>query len=546
MCIGLAVSLCACTGSFSFLPPGANPTNSAGPSTGLPGSDDIPPRGNGREPCAAATPSNRWATFRQLTRSEYVASAQALAETSVTAVDSLPADGETRHETAVTSNIGLKMDDQRFANFSTAAQRVAKATIANLMEKKHCVVSAARSTGSCLNAWISNIGARAFRRPLSADELGALTTLNRSEPEPEAAAALVVEALALSPQFLFHVELGASTNQDRVQLSPFELAARLSYFITGGPPSDALFNAARGNLLETDEQRGQWAKSLLASEPGQKYQTDQVLAWLGISNLERTEKSPVLFPEFTPALKAAMKGDAKRLVERELLSGAYGLSEWLSSNRRYFDTELESFYSGPNASRRIGPLMQPAWLSQHSAGRYTAPTKRGKFITERMLCQAVKLPPPGLTIPPIREDDGTLTTRERFESHGLMPCAAGCHRLMDPLGFALESFDAIGRPRERENNKPVNTAGEIEIKDVVGPFNDAADLIGGIAKSTAFFDCVTEQWVERALSVPPRAEERCQTEEASDQLRSAGGSLESLIVSISRTAMFRTKGMCTQ
>jgi Protein of unknown function (DUF1588)/Protein of unknown function (DUF1592)/Protein of unknown function (DUF1595)/Protein of unknown function (DUF1585) len=539
----LFVSLSACTGSFSWLNPvvaSPEPT----PMGGVRPADNSV--GNGREPCAAVKPSNRPDTFRQLTRSEYLSTAQFLAEGPLSIVDSLPVDGETRHETGVVSNIGVPMDDQRFANFSIAAQRVATATVSNLKKAKSCVVSTARSIGPCLTSWISALGSRAFRRPLTAGELESLKSLNMNEADPEAAAALVVEALALSPQFLFHVELGAGTTQDRLALTPFEVAARLSYFVTGGPPSPALFEAAQQGQLQSDAQLGQWAKTLLESAAGKSYQAQQVAGWLGVSSLSVTEKSPDKFPEFTPAIKAAMLLDSNQLVEKELLSGAYGFADFLVTERRYFGSELEPFYTGSSAGERIGPLMQPAWLTQHSGGNGTSPTKRGKFMTERMLCQKVSLPPPGLTIPPIPKDDGTFTTRERFETHGLMSCARGCHDLMDPLGFSLESFDAIGRERARENGKPVNTTGAVEIKDVVLSFGNARELITAIGKSTAFHDCVTEQWVERALAVSPREEERCQTEAAADFFRSSGGSLESLIVGISTSPMFRTKGMCTQ
>ncbi|MBX7101103.1 MAG: DUF1588 domain-containing protein [Myxococcaceae bacterium] len=494
-------------------------------------------------PCVVRRAPDQWATFRQLTRRELSATADAVAGTSLQLEAQLPQDGQTRLETGVASNIGTLMSDQGLASLTAAARKVSAAVLADLSARGHCAVKS-RATPGCLESFVAQLGAQAYRRPLTSGETAALLTLERGEADPSEAVRLVVEALVLSPQFVFHVELGSGpVVQGRVALTPYELAARLAYFVTGRPPTEALrAAAARGELSSPDGVRT-WARALYGSPEGRAKQVGTVMEWLQVDALDGVAKSPALFPEFTPALKAQLQADAEQTLAARLIDEGTSFSSWLTQERGPGLPALAALY-GTDATRR-GPLMSPAWLARHSTGQGTSPTRRGKFITERLLCTPVPPPPPNVAIPPLPADDGHRTTRQRVEAHDTMPCARACHSLMDPVGFSLEGFDPIGRRRALDNGQPVDTTGAVKIRDVVGQFQGPDELATLIAGSSAFEECVTQQWLERAQGVPPRLEDRCEVERIAADLRASAGGVQSLVEAIVTAPLFRAKGVCT-
>lgn len=495
-------------------------------------------------PCVVRRDPAQWATFRQLTRGELAATASQLTQAPLDLEAQLPPDGQTRLETGVASNLTTLMDDQRFAALSAAARKVSAAVLADLAARGHCAVKS-RATSGCLEGWVAQLGAQAYRRPLTGREVGQLVALDRAEADPSEAARLVVEALVLSPQFVFHVELGdGAPAQGVTSLTPYELASRLSYFITGGPPSPGLLSAAASGALASEGGVRAWAATLLRSASGRERQRANVLEWLELDGLQGIAKSPALFPEFTPALKAQLVADAEQTVAAPLVDEGRSFARWLTLEPSRGLPALEALY-GPGDGGRRGPLMSPAWLARHASGQGTSPTRRGKFITERLLCTAVPPPPPNVVVPPLPADDGHKTTRQRVEAHDTLPCARACHTLMDPLGFSLEGFDAIGRRRTLDNGLPIDTTGAVKIRDVVGEFREAGGLVELIAGSRAFEECVTRQWLERARAVPPRLEDRCEVERIASVLRETGGGLETLVVELAADPAFRTKGTCT-
>jgi hypothetical protein len=150
-----------------------------------------------------------------------------------------------------------------------------------------------------------------------------------------------------------------------------------------------------------------------------------------------------------------------------------------------------------DTSQRLGLLMEPAVLALEGSPTGSNPIKRGKTVYTKLLCGV--LPPPPPNVPPAKPASAGGTTRERYAEHGANECARGCHQLMDPIGFAFENYDGIGRYRTMDNGKPVDATGMINLDGVAQPFNNAVDLTRLLATSATVRECFSKQWFRFAV-----------------------------------------------
>lgn len=334
---------------------------------------------------------------------------------------------------------------------------------------------------ACTQHFLSRFGRLAFRRALTPAEQAryAGVAVNASGDGFDGIR-LALSGLLQSPNFLYRTELGKPSPEraDALVLSDLELASKLAFFLWNAPPDDALLSVAEGGGLSTTEGAKAQALRLLSEPAGRRAISGFASDLFWIDRLDTIAKDAALYPQFTPTLKSAMKIDFLNKWETVAFASNAGTLELFTTRAATVNQELAAFYgvAAPGATadtfvsvelpaggERVGILGSAAWLSMFGNQKEGSPTLRGKFIREVLTCTAI--PPPPTNVDTTLQDPpvGVVTTkRERLSAHATQPTCAGCHGLMDPVGFALEHFDATGSYRELDNGKPVDSSGALD------------------------------------------------------------------------------------
>jgi hypothetical protein len=287
-----------------------------------------------------------------------------------------------------------------------------------------------------------------------------------------------LSAILQSPNFLYRVELGAPSAADggRLKYDSYEMASRLASTLWNTVPDNALLDAAgkNGGLATPDSVVAQ-AKRMLADPRAHQGLTAFVDDLYALHNLEDAQPDPMTFPTFTPALRAAMQTELEMRVDDMVFGSRGDFLSLFDSKTTFVNNELAKHYGLPTAatdgfrkveipadSPRAGILGSGAILAGLAMPQRTAPTRRGKFVREAVLCQTIP-PPPSNVVPMLPPPtDPSDTMRQRLSQHRVNVSCSSCHSLIDPLGFGLENFDAVGKYRSLENGKPVDATGELD------------------------------------------------------------------------------------
>ncbi len=317
---------------------------------------------------------------------------------------------------------------------------------------------------ACAEKIIANLAHRAYRRPVAADDLPPLMALYGRGAQRggfETGIRLALQAMLVSPDFVFRTEVDApdAAPGSVHRISDVELASRLSFFLWSSIPDDELLAVAeRGGLSDQAVLRAQ-VRRMLADPRSQALVKNFVGQWLFLRNIPRIVPDSVAFPNFDDNLRLALEHETELLVESTLREDR-SVADLLRTDYTFVNQRLAEHYgmkgiygsefrrvalTDPN---RQGLLGQASIMTVTSYPDRTAPTVRGKWVLEQLLGTPPPPPPPNV---PALKDDGsakTLTMRQRMEEHRASPQCAACHRLMDPIGFALENFDGIGRWRD--------------------------------------------------------------------------------------------------
>jgi len=332
----------------------------------------------------------------------------------------------------------------------------------------------------CFTLFVESFGARAFRRPLSSVEVAAYaglasdvaTTLNDIWGGLEA----VTSAFLQSPYFVYMAEVGEPDpdNPGRYRYTAYEMASRLSYFLTNDMPDDALFAAAESGALLTQTGVQEQATRLLALPAARNAVRNFFSALLVLDGLPTMVRKAELFPQFTPTLAASMREETLLGFENLVFDSDGDYRRVYDQNTTFINAELAALYGVPApssdgfmqvtlppSSHRVGLLGQAGVLAPRDHVDGTAPTRRGLFVLTRLLCQELPLAPPAdLAIPPA--PTGELTAKQALEQHSTNPVCASCHMETDPVGLSLEHFDAIGAYRDTDRGMAIDDTGSID------------------------------------------------------------------------------------
>jgi hypothetical protein len=329
----------------------------------------------------------------------------------------------------------------------------------------------------CVERIVTDLANRAYRRPATRRELDALlrfVEIGSRGGSAEQGIQLAIQAILMSPNFLFRIERDPNPRDPRAvhDVSPFELASRLSYFLWSSMPDDELMALAGTGRLADRRVLDAQVTRMLQDPRASAFAENFAGQWLETRNLDVVRPDPDAFKEWDADLRDAMRRETALFFEHVLRENR-PVSDFLNANYTFLNERLAAHYgiAGVAGSemrrvplqtdRRGGVLSQGAVLTVSSYPSRTSPVIRGKYVLQNILGTPPE-PPPG-DIPPLEESaaGGALSVREQLERHRGSPACAACHRNMDPLGFGLENYDAIGRWRDQEGKFPVDATGTL-------------------------------------------------------------------------------------
>jgi hypothetical protein len=386
---------------------------------------------------------------------------------------------------------------------------------------------------------------RAFRRPLT-DEQKRLfidRQFDAAAGDTEKAVKRVVILVLKSPRFLYR-EVGGGPDA-------YDVASRLSFALWDSMPDELLLAAAAAGKLATREQVAAQAERMLNDPRARAKLREFFLRWLKVEQAPEIAKDPARFPGFDAALVADLRTSLDLFLEdvawgdnpdfrRLLLADELPLNGRLA---KFYGAELPADapfqYAKLNPEQRAGVLTHPYLLAAFAYTGATSPIHRGVFVTRGVLGVALRPPPEAFT--PLAEDlHPKLTTRERVALQTKPNACQSCHGVINPLGFTLEHFDAVGRYRERDNEKPVDATGTYETRQgEVVKFTGARELAKFLAGSDEVHTAFTEHLFHHLVKQPIRAYGPRQSAELRDSLAANGFNIRKLMVEIATTAALR-------
>lgn len=323
---------------------------------------------------------------------------------------------------------------------------------------------------------LTKLARAAYRRPLDEADLARLLGFFREANKQdgfEAGIESALGAILTSPSFLFKIEQqpAAATKGKPYEISSVELASRLSFFLWSSIPDQELLALAEEDKLRQPAMLAVQVKRMLADKKSSSLATNFASQWLHLRNLDSITPDGRLFPDFDDNLRQAMRQETELHVQR-LLAADRSVLSLIQSQQTFLNERLAKHYGIPHIygnrfrevelprdSQRGGLLRQGSILTVTSYATRTSPVIRGNWILENIL--GAPAPPPPQNVPALDETviSDSLTVRERLAKHRADAACARCHNLMDPIGFALENFDAVGRWRDLEAGRPVDAAG---------------------------------------------------------------------------------------
>ena len=520
---------------------------------GGPGGGDVVNDNIAKSLCVVDTP------IRRLTRFEYNNTVRDLLGDTTHPADVLPPE----EEVAGFSNqaAALTTSDLLIEQYMKVAEDVGERAVQNVDALIPDCDSGVDGEDVCASQFIDDFGLRAFRRPLTLGEstrYKALFDAAVQDPDLgrfEDGIQMVIEAVLQSPSFLYRVEVGEETpiEGDIVPFTSWEMATKLSYMLWNTMPDDELFAAAAADELRTKEQIEAHARRMVDDGKARDLIRNFHTQWLQLGHLDSVTKDTGVYPEFRDSLRGLWKEEIQRFIEYVILEEDGSLDTLLTADFSFMNEELAAFYgedvldsvSGSefrrvqlDPDRRAGLLSSAGLMATHANLNQSSPVFRGKFVREQLMCDTLPLPPNDLVIEP-PELDPNKTTKEQFEEIGANPSCAGCHSLMNPIGFIFENYDGIGQWREDQNGKAIDAVGEVVLTDDIdGTYDGAVELAGALAASEQVRECVASQWFRFGYNRTVTEEDRCSMDQLADSFVASGYNIKELLVGLTQTNAF--------
>lgn len=488
--------------------------------------------------------------MRLLSRRQYLNTVQSL-------VGDVPGVEQALGEAEPASAFGLVQPDVtqvQLERYQSSARAIA-AWVVGDAKRLEQVAPCAKGVlpADCARNVVTSFGSRAYRAPLTdaADierhvklfDAGAATSYAHGVE-------LLVQGILQAPRFLYRVEVGtaAKVSEKAVKLSPYELAARLSYALWETPPDAELLRVAASGGLEDAAGASSQLERMLGEGRGQQVVRRFLESWMHVDQIDRVVKSAESYPQFQAArFKESLKGQARAFFDDLLRNQGGNLQSLFTSQTVFYNDDLGSYYGAQGMTTfqstlkadgtAAGILTLPVVLAVQSKPDQSSPIYRGRFVREVLLCQQLPAPPPDIPAAPTVM--AGVSTRERAAQHEVDPSCSGCHALLDQVGFGFENYDALGRYRTEDGGKPIDASGRlVGTRDANGPFNGIQELAAKLAASAEVKECVTRQWFRFATDRFEQPVDGCSVKSLGESLDAAGGDLNELPRALVRTDAF--------
>jgi hypothetical protein len=365
--------------------------------------------------------------------------------------------------------------------------------------------------------------------------------------------AVALEATLVSPHFLFRIERDPNpTNPGAAhRLSDFELASRLSYFLWSSMPDAELLRVAGQNQLGKPEVLTAQVKRMLDDPKSSALVENFAGQWLELRNLNSVKPDPDKFPEFTPAMRADMRKETELFFESIMRKNG-NILDFIDGKYSFLNERLAKFYGVPGVEgeqfrrvdlspfpERSGILTQASVLTVSSYPNRTSPVIRGKYVLENILNDPPPPPPPNV---PSLDDTGVglvRSMRKQLEDHRANPVCASCHSRMDPLGFGLENYDAIGHYRTVDGKFPIDSTGTLPSGK---SFANAAEMKVILkANGPAFANCLTEKLMTYGLGRGMERFDKAAIQAIGQKTADDGYRFDTLILEIAKSMPFQMR-----
>jgi hypothetical protein len=409
-------------------------------------------------------------------------------------------------------------------------------------------------TQQCVRTNLAHLANLAYRRPATPAEIAKLTKLfalgEKNGLNFEQSMRLSLEALLVSPQFLYRIERDPNPRDPAAvhAVGDYELASRLSYFLWSSMPDAQLLQLAGENRLAQPEVLHAQVRRMLTDPKAAALIDNFAGQWLELRNLDSIHPDPEQFPEFDDQLRHAMYTET-RMFFANVVEQDQSILDFIDGQYTFLNERLAKFYGIPgvegNQFRRVeldgtersGVLTQASVLAITSYPTRTSPVLRGKWIMENILNTPPPPPPPGVGSLDTKGGPLSGTMRQQMEKHRANPVCASCHMRMDPLGFALENYDAVGHWRTTDASQPIDASGVLPNgKSFVG----SAQLKTILAQSKdQFAECLTEKMMIYALGRGLESYDRAAERKIVSNLAANGYRFSSLINGIVDSAPFQ-------
>jgi hypothetical protein len=501
-----------------------------------------PPRSDAGNPTppAAAPACSGAISFRstELTREQYINTASDLLGFDVRPLVGFD-DSSGRRYVPGTSASALEIEHRQNTAEAIAAAAAQPARWPGFLP---CQPKTAADEEACGQQFVTEFAGRAFRAPLTdaRPALQKLFTAGRAAGGFASGVEWVVAGVLQAPDFLYQLgprPSGAPGASKR--LDGATLASRLAFFLWNSGP-DAILLGEAGQLGDRARLSAQIDR-LLADPRAARMRADHHGTWLQLQRLSGLVREP---QEFTPALASDLRDSLLAGIE-ELYRGDAQVAKLWSSPVLFATPAMASLYglggSGPQnapAGQRMGLLTHPALLTILAHPDASDPIARGVFVEEQILCRT--LPEAIADIPELPPLRPGLSTRQRLEQHRSQPACAACHQLFDPIGMALENYDAIGRYRNDDHGVPVDSSGEVKNGiDLDGRFAGGAELLARLPASATVRDCLVQRTFEYALRRELEPAVQCAVDQVKQRFR-ADGDLRGLLAAVAASDAFTT------
>jgi len=422
---------------------------------------------------------------------------------------------------------------------------------------------------ACLHDTIVQFGRRAFRRPLSADEVAGFDAIVAKGAQITATGAPleVAEALLsmflISPSFLQRSEITTTSDgAGHFALSSPEVASRLSYLIWGSIPDDVLNQAADSNQLTSPEQILSQAKRMLALPQAHDTVSEFHRAYLLMGTNTRwdtADRDPALFPKFSKALVPVMQQETEKFFDYIVFTQNGTFTDFLTSPIAFVNAATAPLYGldatkfGANLvqttldpAQRPGFLTRIGFLNSYSGYNRTSPILRGAFITKQVLAVPIGSPPPGAEATPLPTTADLDTNRKQVDQQTSGGACATCHHgFINPPGFAMEAFDAAGawQTKEKSTGAAIDTAVDAQMDGASVHLTGPAELMAKIAASPSAQRSYAEKWVSYAYERASNATDACTVNQLGAKLTKGGYTVLNLVADLTQTQSFRFRAV---